>query len=91
MQVLRPLAVLVILLTATTSATGATNSPETCQRMVLSLLDNFNVHQAKSKEQIIQFADKCMPESVLSRQSQDFKALRLNKSGRNTSTTQARI
>ena len=91
MQVLRPLAVLVVLLIATTPVTGATSSPEICQKMVLSLLENFNVHQAKSKEQIIQFADECMPESVLSRQSQNFKTLRLKRNDGNTLTTQARI
>ena len=90
MRVLRPLAVLIILLSPTAQA-GAANSPERCQRMVLSLMENFDVNQPESKEQLIQFAEMCMPESELSKHPNSFQTLPSMRNGRNTVTTQARI
>ena len=90
MRVLRSLAALIILLSPTAQA-GTANSPEICQRMVLSLIENFDVNQSQSKEQLIQFAETCMPESELNIHPNGFQTLPLMRNGRNTVTTQARI
>ena len=90
MRVLRSLAALIILLSPATQA-GTTNSPEICQRMVLSLIENFDVNESGSNEQLIQFAEMCMPESELSKQPNDFQTLPLTNDGRNTVSMQTRI
>jgi hypothetical protein len=90
MRVLRSITALVILLSSATQA-GAISSPETCQRMVLLLLENFDVNQSESKEQLIQFAKTCMPESELNKQSSGFQTLPLMSNGRKSVTTQTRI
>ena len=90
MRVLRSLAALIILLSPTAQA-GAANSPERCQRMVLSLIENFDVNQSESKEQLIQFAETCMPESELNNHPNSFQTLPSMRNGRHTVTTQARI
>ena len=89
MRALRILTAL-ILLSPTAQAVTA-SSPEICQRMVLSLIDNFDANQSESKEQLIQFAEMCMPESELSRQSRGLQSLPLMKNERNTVTAQTRI
>lgn len=69
MKRLRVFTVLVLL--ASASIHASTSTPlETCQKMALSLIDNFNASKAESKEQIFEFADVCMPESALSHKSQ---------------------
>jgi hypothetical protein len=90
MRVLRSLAALIILLSSAAQA-GTANSPEICQRMVLSLIENFDVNQSGSNEQLIQFAEMCMPESELSKQPNDFQTLPLMRNGRNTVSMQTRI
>jgi len=90
MRVSRSIAALVILLSSTAQA-GAINSPEICQKMVLSLLENFNPYQSESREMVIQFADECMPESVLSGHPEGFKAMQLKKANRKIANSQARI
>ena len=92
MRVLRSLAALIILLSLSpTAQAGTSNSPEICQRMVLSLIENFDVNQPQSKEQLIQFAETCMPESELSKPPNGFQTLPSMRNGRHTVTTQARI
>ena len=90
MRVLRSLAASIILLSPVAQA-GAANSPEICQRMVLSLIEKFDVNQSGSNEQLIQFAEMCMPESELSKQRNDFQRLPLTNIGRNTVSMQTRI
>ena len=90
MRVLRTLAALIILLSPTAQA-GAANSPERCQRMVLSLMENFDVNQPESKEQLIHFAEMCMPESELNTQQNGFQTLPSMRIGRNTVNMQTRI
>ena len=90
MRVLRSLAALIILLSPTAQA-GTANSSEICQRMVLSLVDNFDVNQSNSKEQLIQFAEMCMPESELGKYPSGYQTLPSMRIGRNTITTQTRI
>ena len=90
MRVLRSLAALIILLSPATQA-GAASSPEICQRMVLSLIENFHVNQSGNNEQLIQFAEMCMPESELSKQPYQLQTLPLSNNGRNTVSVQTRI
>lgn len=90
MRVLRPLAALVILI-STTAQAGAASSPEICQRMALTLLEKFNVHQAESKEQVIQFADKCMPESAMSNRSQSYNRYQVSEDISDRTRSQMRI
>ena len=59
--------------------------------MVLSLLENFNTYQSESREMVIQFADECMPESVLSGPHEGFKTLQLKKADRKITNSQAQI
>jgi hypothetical protein len=90
MRVLRFLTALIILLSPTAQA-GTANSPEICQRMALSLIGSFDVNQSESKEQLIQFAEMCMPESELNKHPNGFQTLPLMRNGRNTATTQIRV
>ena len=78
MRILRFLLTLIFLISASVQADTA-GSPVTCQKMFLSLLNNFDINQQKSKEQIFQFANKCMPESALSNKSQSFNQFQLSE------------
>ena len=90
MRILKSLAVFIMLLSPTAHA-GTTNSPDTCQKMALSLLDSFDDNSSQSKHQLITLIDQCMKKSEYSEHPESFETLQLMRNNRNTITTQNRI
>jgi len=86
----RFLAALLILMSVSAHA-GTSPSPESCQKMILSLLETFDVNHSESKKQIVQFADKCMPESVLSNKPQSNSRFQLSEEYSDKSNTRMRM
>ena len=90
MRFLRSIAGIIVLLTLSLQA-DANQRQITCQKMVLSLLDHFDINDPWSQQQVLYFADMCMPDSALSENPQTVKKLQLLKDDGNVVTVQARI
>ncbi len=90
MQFLRSIATIIVLLTLSLQA-DASQRQITCQKMVLSLLKNFDARDPRLQQQVLHFADMCMPGSALSENPQTVKKLQLLKNNRYVATIQARI
>ena len=86
----RSLSALIFLMSTSVHA-GISPSPESCQKMILSLLENFDSNHSNSKEQIMQFADKCMPESVLSNRLESTNRFQLSEDFSDKSSAQIRM
>ena len=90
MHFLRYITALIILLTLSSPVT-ANQSQGICQEMALSLLNDSDTSIPEFKQQIMYFADMCMPESAISQQAQIFRKLELIKDDESALTIQARL
>ena len=80
-----------ILFTLSSPAVAVDQSETICQKMVLSLLSDHGTNIPEFKQQIMFFADMCMPESAMSEQPQIYRKLKLIEDDGYIETIQARM